>query len=126
MNQVNIIGRLGSDVELRYTPTGKAVSRLSVAVNERYNQNEKVYWLTVICWNGLAESTSSYLHKGSRVAVSGRITTRSFESKEGEPRTVTEIIANSVDFLDPKNSNQEPKNTNNNEGGAMPDDDIPF
>jgi single-strand DNA-binding protein len=126
MNLVSIIGRLGADVELRYTPTGKAVSRLSVAVNERYNQNEKVYWLTVICWNGLAESTSSYLHKGSRVAISGRITTRSFETKDGESKVVTEIIANSVDFLDPKNSNHEPRNTNNNEDAAMPDDDIPF
>ena len=124
MNQVNIIGRLGGDVELRFTPSNKAVSRMSVAVNEKYGQNERVYWLPVICWNGLAESVSTYLHKGSRVAVSGRITTRSFETKDGESRTVTEIIANSVDFLDPKPSNQEPKNEGEN--ASFPDDDIPF
>jgi single-strand DNA-binding protein len=124
MNQVNITGRLGADVELRYTPNGKAVSRMSVAVNERYGQNEKVYWLAIICWNGLAESVSSYLHKGSRVAVSGRITTRSFEANGGDTRTVTEIIANSVDFLDPKPASQDqaPKGADN----SIPDDDIPF
>lgn len=122
MNQVNITGRLGADVELRYTPNNKAVSRMSVAVNERYGQNERVYWLPVICWNGLAETVSNYLHKGSRVGVSGRITTRSYETN-GENRTVTEIIANSVDFLDPKPANQGPKG----EDTSVPDDDeIPF
>ncbi|RLG92509.1 hypothetical protein DRO37_09240 [Candidatus Bathyarchaeota archaeon] len=54
MNQVNIIGRLGQDPELRYTPTGKAVARLSVAVNDRYGENEKTYWFPVICCNGLS------------------------------------------------------------------------
>ncbi|MBN1850692.1 MAG: single-stranded DNA-binding protein [Deltaproteobacteria bacterium] len=121
MNQVNIIGRLGGDVELRYTPSSKAVSRMSVAVNERYGQNERVYWFPVICWSGLAETVSSYLHKGSRVAVSGRLTTRSYETDDGS-RTVTEIVANSVYFLDPKPANQEPKV----EESSIPDDDIPF
>ena len=120
MNQVNIIGRLGGDVELRHTPSGKAVSRMSVAVNERYGENERVYWFPVICWNGLAETVSNYLHKGSRVAVTGRITTRSFETDNGS-RTVTEIVANGVDFLDPKPNNQEPK-----EETPVSDDEIPF
>jgi single-strand DNA-binding protein len=121
MNQVNIIGRLGADVELRYTPSGKAVSRMSVAVNERYAQNERVYWFPVICWNGLAETVSNYLHKGSRVAVTGRITTRSFETDDGN-RTITEIVANGVDFLDPKPANQEPRE----ETAPLSDDEIPF
>lgn len=121
MNQVNIIGRLGADVELRYTPSGKAVSRMSVAVNERYGQNERVYWFPVICWNGLAETVSNYLHKGSRVAVTGRITTRSFETDDGN-RTITEIVANGVDFLDPKPANHEP----GEEAAPLSDDEIPF
>ena len=124
MNQVSIIGRLGQDPELRYTPSGKAVSRMSVAVNERYGENERVYWFPVICWNGLGETVSQYLHKGSKVAVSGRLTTRSYETQDGESRTITEIIANSVDFLDPKP-------TGNDADGPrketpVPDDDIPF
>ena len=120
MNQVNIIGRLGGDVELRHTPSGKAVSRMSVAVNERYGENERVYWFPVICWNGLAETVSNYLHKGSRVAVTGRITTRSFESGNGN-RTITAIVANGVDLLDPKPTNQEPKGE-----APVSDDEIPF
>jgi len=85
MNQVNIIGRLGADVDLRYTTTSqKAVAKMSVAVNDRYGENERVYWFSVICWNGLAETVSAYLHKGSQVAVTGRLTTRSFETSHDE------------------------------------------
>jgi len=120
MNQVSIIGRLGQDPELRYTPSGKAVARMSVAVNERYGENERTYWFPVICWNGLGETVSQYLHKGSRVAVSGRITTRSYETENGN-KTITEIIANSVDFLDPKPSDNDPR-----EETPIPDDEIPF
>jgi len=129
MNQVNITGRLGGDVELRYTPTSKAVARMSVAVNEKYGDKEKVYWLIVICWNGLAESVSTYLHKGSKVGVSGRITTRTFDTKDGDSRTVTEIVANSVDFLDPKPANHEQTSHDQNGDGdnaSFPGDDIPF
>jgi single-strand DNA-binding protein len=126
MNQVNIIGRLGADVELKYTPNGKAVSRMSVAVNERYGQNDRAYWFPVICWNGLAETVSNYLHKGSRVAVSGRIITRSYESDNGS-RIITEIVANTVDFLDPKSGIQEPRESQEpNEQTTFMDDDIPF
>ena len=120
MNQVSIIGRLGQDPELRYTPSGKAVARMSVAVNERYGENERTYWFPIICWNGLGETVSQYLHKGSKVAVSGRLTTRSYE-RDGETRTLTEIIANSVDFLDPKPSDNGPR-----EETPIPDDEIPF
>ena len=120
MNQVSIIGRLGQDPELRYTPSGKAVARMSVAVNERYGENERTYWFPVICWNGLGETVSQYLHKGSRVAVSGRITTRSYETENGN-KTITELIANSVDFLDPKPSDNDPR-----EETPIPDDEISF
>ena len=121
MNQVSIIGRLGQDPELRYTPSGKAVARMSVAVNERYGENERTYWFPVICWNGLGETVSQYLHKGSKVAVSGRLTTRSYETEDGGPRTITEIIANSVDFLDPKPAENGPR-----EEAPILDDEIPF
>ena len=120
MNQVSIIGRLGADVELRYTPTGRAVARMSIAVNDRYGENERTYWFPVICWNGLAETVNQYLHKGSRVAVSGRLTTRSYETDDGK-RTITEIVANSVDFLDPRPANQEPEDET-----PVTDDEIPF
>jgi single-strand DNA-binding protein len=119
MNQVSIIGRLGQDPELRYTPSGKAVARMSVAVNDRYGENERTYWFPVICWNGLGETVSQYLHKGSKVAVSGRLTTRSYERDDGEARTITEIVASSVDFLDPKPDVDAPAQD-------PQDDEIPF
>jgi single-strand DNA-binding protein len=127
MNQVSIIGRLGADVELRYTPSGKAVSRMSLAVNDRFGENQRTSWLPVICWNGLAETVSTYLRKGSRVAVTGRITTRSYET-DGTNRTITEIIANSVDFLDPKPADQEAKPVGEEptQNASSSDDDIPF
>ena len=130
MNQVNIIGRLGADPELKYTPSEKAVVRLSVAVNERYGENEKVYWFPVICWNGLAETVNTYLHKGSKIGVTGRLTTRSYETESGS-RSITEIIANSMDFLDPKPTNNEPQKTpTQNKEPLMSEetisDDVPF
>ena len=118
MNQVNIIGRLGADPELKYTPGGKAVSRMSVAVNDRYGENQRTYWFPVICWNGLAETVNQYLHKGSKAAVTGRLTSRSYE-KDSATVTVTEIIANSVDFLDPKPTQDVPNKD-------VQDDEIPF
>ena len=118
MNIVSIIGRLGADPEIKYTPTGKPVSKMSVAVNDGFGENQRTYWFHVICWNGLAETVSQYLRKGSKAAVSGRLTTRSYD-KDGANTTVSEIIANSVDFLDPKPDQDIPKQD-------VRDDSIPF
>lgn len=116
MNIVSLIGRLGQDPEVRYTDSGKAVAKLNLAVNERYGETEKTYWFTVLAWNGLAEVVGQYLKKGSRVAVTGRLTQRSYETQEGDKRSVVEIMANTIDFLDPR---QELKSVET-------DEDIPF
>jgi len=127
MNQVNIIGRLGVDVELRYTTTNqKPVAKMSVAVNDRYGENERVYWFPVICWNGLAETVSAYLHKGSRVAVTGRLITRNYDAQDGTKRYVTEIVANSVDFLDPKPVNGDAKPGAGSSNAEAPQQNAPF
>jgi len=120
MNNVSIIGRLGADPELRHTPKGTPVAKMSVAVNDRYGENERTYWFPVICWNGLAETVNQYLHKGSRVAVSGRLTNRSYETDDGK-RTITEIVAASVEFLDPK-----PRAETSSPAEPVDEDDIPF
>ena len=120
MNHVSIIGRLGQDPEIRYTPSGKPVTRISIAVNERLNGGEeRTHWIPVICWNGLAEVVAQYLQKGSRIAITGRITSRTFETDDGTTKKVIEVVANSVDFLDPKAPS---------EAQEAPDfdDDIPF
>ena len=118
MNQVNIVGRLGKDPELKYTPNGKAVVKLSVAVNERYGGETRTYWFPVVCWNGLAETVAQYLKQGSKIAVNGRLISRSYDAGNGN-RTVIEIIAKQVDFLDGKSSEKA-------EEGPEVEDEIPF
>lgn len=120
MNHVSIIGRLGQEPEVRYTPSGKPVCRISVAVNERLNGgDERTQWIPVICWNGLAEAVGQYLQKGSRVAITGRLASRTFETDDGTTKKVIEVVANSVDFLDPKAPSEPQEDVDF-------DDDIPF
>jgi single-strand DNA-binding protein len=102
MNKVMLVGNLGGDPELKYTPNGNAVANFSLATNDGYGDNEKTNWHRVVVWNKPAESASKYLAKGSKVAIAGRIEYRSYDDKEGVKRYVTEIIADNVEFLDKK------------------------
>ena len=101
INRVELIGRLGRDVELRYTPEGHAVANLSVATDRptKPDAERETDWHRVVCWGQTAEFCGEYLGKGRLVYVSGRITYRSF-GKDGQKRTVTEIIASEVIALD--------------------------
>ena len=102
MNQVVIVGNLTDDPELRYTPNGAAVVKFRVAVNRRY-QDQSGQWkdaetsyFTANAWRTLAENVAESLTKGSRVVVVGRLQTRSWETQEGDKRTVTEIEADEI------------------------------
>jgi single-strand DNA-binding protein len=102
MNQVVIVGNLTDDPELRYTPNGAAVVKFRVAVNRRY-QDQTGQWkdgetsyFTVNAWRTLAENSAESLTRGSRVVVVGRLQTRSWETQEGDKRTVTEIEADEL------------------------------
>lgn len=105
INRVIISGRLTRDPELRYTPSGKAVCNLSLAFNRRYKdasgqwQDDTTY-INVVCWMKIAELVNRYLHRGSPVLVEGRLESRSWESEAGQKRTVIEIRADRVDFLE--------------------------
>lgn len=106
MNRVNLVGRVGSDVELRYTPEGTAVCDLRLATHEGYKdkagvKQETTEWHRVVVWDTQAKTCATYLKKGSLVAVEGRLHTRTWD-KDGEKRYTTEIIANHVEFLDSK------------------------
>lgn len=111
MNKVVLIGRLTKDPELRFTPgAGTAVTTLTLAV-DRYNtktgQNEADF-IPVVIWGKQAESTANYMSKGSQIAISGRIQTRSYDAKDGFKRYVTEVVADQfggVQFLGSKGSN---------------------
>lgn len=105
MNKVHLIGNLTRDPEVRYTQSGKAVCTFSVAVNDGYGENKKAYFFPVVVWNKSAEACGNSLHKGSKVAVTGKLTSRQYENNEGKKVTVFEIVADAfggVEFLGKK------------------------
>ncbi|PYO02837.1 MAG: single-stranded DNA-binding protein [Candidatus Rokuibacteriota bacterium] len=104
LNKVLLIGNLTRPPELRYTPSGTAVSDLRLAVNRNYStqggeKREETCFLTVVVWGKQAESCGEYLDKGSQVFVEGRLQTRDWEGKDGQKRTVTEVVAERVQFM---------------------------
>lgn len=107
VNKVILIGRLGADPELRYTPKGDAVANFRIATNRVWkdqegNQQEKTEWHRIVAWRKLAERCGEYLKKGSHVYIEGRLETRSWEDKNGNKRYVTEVIANQMQMLEAK------------------------
>ena len=106
--QLTIVGNLGRDPEMRYTPSGKAVTNFSIAVNTRWTNGdgtnaERATWYKVACWGKLAEVTNEYLAKGRKVlVVASRIEAEAYIDKEGEPRAALRVTADAVKFLDGK------------------------
>jgi len=107
VNKVILIGRLGSDPELRYTPNGDAVANFRIATNRVWkdkegNQQERTEWHRIVAWRKLAERCGEYLRKGSHVYIEGRLETRSWQDKNGNKRFVTEVITDRMQMLDAK------------------------
>jgi len=105
LNKIMLIGNVGSDPEMRYTPNGKAVTSFRMATNYRYigsdgEQKEETEWFRVSVWGKQAESCNQFLSKGRRVYVEGRLHSRSWEGQDGQMRTSLEVSANRVIFLD--------------------------
>ncbi|MEW6440657.1 MAG: single-stranded DNA-binding protein [bacterium] len=127
LNKVMLIGNLGRDPEIRHTQAGTAVATLSVATNERWNTNEgekaeRTEWHRVIAFGKLAEICGQHLAKGRTVYVEGRLQTQTWE-KDGDKRSVTEIVAGSVQFLGGNGKNA---STPASEPPPVRDSDIPF
>jgi single-strand DNA-binding protein len=104
INKVILVGNLGADPEVRYTPQGTAVANFNVATNEVYkdregNLQEKTEWHRVVCWDRLAEIVEKYLHKGSQVYIEGSLQTRQYEDKDGVTKYTTEIKARDMQML---------------------------
>ena len=111
MNKILVIGNVGSDPEMRYTPNGTAVTSFSLATNRVYTnasgeRKEETEWFTVVAWNSLAEQVNQYLAKGRRAYVEGRLQSHSFQGNDGQMRFRNEIIANRVLFLDRPSSGE--------------------
>ena len=103
-NRVQLIGNLGNDPEVITLDSGKKLAKFSIATNENYKnaQGEKVtetQWHNVVVWNKTAEIVEKYLSKGNEVAVEGKLTTRSYEDKEGVKKYITEVVVNELLML---------------------------
>ena len=112
MNKVTLVGRMAKDPELKQTNTGKAVGSFTVAVDRRFKRDGQptADFFNVVAWNKPAELISQYLHKGDRIALNGRLQTRSYDAKDGSKRYITEVVLEEFDFIGSKNDNkQEPK-----------------
>jgi single-strand DNA-binding protein len=112
LNKVMILGNLGSDPEMRYSPTGRAVTRFRVAVNRRWYDSEgqlqeRVDWFRVVFFGRQAEIANQYLQRGSPVYVDGRLETRSFEGHDGQVRYVTELVGRDFILLPQRNGREE-------------------
>ena len=132
LNKIMVIGNLGTDPEMRYTPSGSAVTNFSMATNRSYTtsdseRREETEWFRIVAWNQLAEQVNQYLSKGRRAYVEGRLHSSSWEGQDGQTRFRNEIIANTVLFLDraPGAQSQE-SGLQDEPGGQVDPEDLPF
>lgn len=143
VNKVILIGNLGKDPEVRYTPTGTAVTNITIATSEAWKDKqtgenvERTEWHRIVFYQRLAEIAGEYLRKGSKVYIEGKLQTRKWQDKTGQDRYTTEIIADMMQMLDSKGgstasmSNEKPSSTTAPATEAVAaldqfDDDIPF
>jgi len=136
VNKAILIGRLGKDPEVRYTPDGTMVTNFNLATDEQWKDKngekvQKTEWHRIVTFGKLAEICGNYLVKGKLIFVEGRIQTRSWEDKDGIKRFTTEIIASNMQMLDSKaqskagDSSFEASSVSSNNAGT-PTDDVPF
>ena len=134
INRTILVGRMTKDCDLRYTQSGKAVGNFTLAVNRPFKTNgeQQADFINCTVWDKGAENLANYMKKGSQVGVDGRIQTRNYENKEGKTVFVTEVIADSVQFLETKDqsnnqqsSQEQPKKSgSNNESGQPKGEDA--
>jgi single-strand DNA-binding protein len=132
LNKVMIIGNLGGEPEMRFTPGGSPVTSFTVATNRVFNtpdgeRKEETEWFSVVAWSKLAETCNQFLTKGMKVYVEGRLHTRNWESQDGQKHFRTEVIANQVLMLDKKASPSVSEEKIEDTGaGEIEPKDIPF
>jgi len=107
MNKIMLIGNLGKDPDMSYTQAGIAVTKFSLAVNRVTKaadgtRQEETEWFNIVAWRNLAETCNTYLRKGSKVFIEGRLTQRKYTGNDGIQRTAVEVIANDMEMLTPK------------------------
>lgn len=137
INRAILVGRLTRDPELRYTGNGTAAASFSLAVNRQFKNQQgerEADFINCVIWRKAAETFCNYTHKGSQVAIDGRIQTRNYENSEGSRVYVTEIVVENFSFLDSGNGSEGKKKTSskgdpfasNGDSIDIDDDDLPF
>ena len=137
LNKIIIIGNVGNEPEMRFTPNGKPVTTFTVATNWVYTspdgeRRQETEWFNVVAWNRLAEQCNQFLGKGRLVYAEGRLHTRTWEGQDGQPRSRMEVVANRVIFLDRKGAAALPEDKLEESGitdsspADLEPDDIPF
>lgn len=135
INSVNLVGNLARDPELRYTPSGLAITTFTVAVNRPFLNQEgqrEADFIRIVTWRKLAENCANYLTKGKMVAVEGRLQIRSYETPEGEKKYMTEVVASNVQFMSPPGGAREQYRDQGDPGsmeygeGNITEEDVPF
>ena len=135
VNKVILVGNLGKDPEVRYTPSGVAVANFSIATTEQWKgkdgeKQERTEWHRIVAWQRLGEVCGEYLHKGSQVYIEGKLQTKAWEDRDGNKRYTTEVIANTMQMLgiagrDIRAEGKE-EHPSAEEPVSVPEDDIPF
>lgn len=118
MNKIFLIGRLTKDVELKFTPAGKAVANFTIAVDRPFvnaDGKKEADFIHVVVWGKQAENCAEYIGKGRLVAVEGRLQIRYYEDKEGQRKYITEVVADAVQFLDKQKISDNPEALNQTE-----------
>jgi len=136
LNKVQIIGHLGKEPEMRYTPSGKPVTTFTVAVSRSWNtgdgeRHSETEWFNVVAWGNLAEICNTYLTKGQQVYVEGRLQTRRWEDKEGNKHSSVEVVANEMMMLGERRDHNNSQSTSDsapegNHPSAQEEDEFPF
>ena len=128
MNHFVGIGRLVRDPNVKYTQGGKAYASFTLAIDRRKSGegNPQADFISCVAWEKTAEVISQYCTKGKKIAVEGRIQTRSYDANDGTKRYVTEVVVNSMEFCDSKGGGGSTTNGGAYAGTPVPDEDIPF
>jgi len=140
VNKAILLGNLGRDPELRYTPNGKAVATFSLATTERWSgqdgqKNESTTWHNIVAWGKQAEVIKEYLAKGRQVYIEGRIVNRSYDDKDGNKKYISEVVVQNFQFIGGRGDSAGPRDQAASQPNDVPapppsgggdDDDLPF
>jgi single-strand DNA-binding protein len=136
VNKAILIGNLGKDPEIRYTPSGQAVASFSIATTRKWKDKEgqsqeQTDWHNIVVWGRMAELAKEYLAKGRSVYIEGRIQNRSYDDKEGNKRYISEVVATTMQFLGGRSDHAGGQQASQAPPPEQPpditdDDDLPF